>query len=264
MKRISSVLVAVLCIGIAAHADVSGPYTYTVSGGKATITDFSGTEAGPLVITNTLGGYQVVALGNEAFDYNSDMNDALLTSITVPEGVTSIAHRAISGYPSLTNISLPSTLTTLDIYAFYYNISLPSITIPRGVTAIPDNTFYLCVSLTNVSLPSTITRIGDSAFDGCIALPSIVVPASVTQLGSYVFYGCTNLHHVYFAGTAPSYGTSIFGGGTPATNYFLPNTGAWGSTFGSRPAKLWNPGLSAPTFNGGTISCSVTGTPPIP
>jgi hypothetical protein len=56
-----------------------------------------------------------------------------------------------------------------------------------------------------------------------------------------MFYYCPNLAGVFFTGNAPSIGVSPFTGTPGATVYYLPGTTGWNSTFGGRPAVLWNP-----------------------
>ncbi len=66
-------------------ADQEGDYTYTVANNQATITDFNSAYAGPLSITNTLGGFPVTTIGDYAFwDCTS------LTSVTIPDSVATV------------------------------------------------------------------------------------------------------------------------------------------------------------------------------
>jgi hypothetical protein len=51
-----------LLIPFVLPADTFGPYTYTVSDGQATITDFDSTCSGNLSITNELGGCPVISI----------------------------------------------------------------------------------------------------------------------------------------------------------------------------------------------------------
>ena len=57
---------ALLFLPLTSPADQEGDYTYTVSDGKATITDFNDAYTGPLTIADTLGGYPVTTIGNSA------------------------------------------------------------------------------------------------------------------------------------------------------------------------------------------------------
>ena len=123
-----------------------------------------------------------------------------LTSITIPENVTSIGRSAFSYCSSLTTVTFGenSQLTSIGDNAFYNCSSLTSITIPENVTSIRDEAFYNCGSLTSITIPSNVTSIGSSAFEGCSSLTSITIPSSVTSIGHSVFSGCSSLTTVTF------------------------------------------------------------------
>jgi hypothetical protein len=87
---------------------------------------------------------------------------------------------------------------------------------------------------------------------------SYTIPNSVTSIGNYAFYDCTSLRSAYFLGNAPpNNGTAFLG--DPATVYYLAGTTGWGSTFGSRPAVLWNPQAKTFSFTGGQFGFNLTG-----
>ena len=114
-----------------------------------------------------------------------------ITSITIPENVTSIGEFAFDGCSNLTSITIPEGMRSIGDYAFRDCSSLTSITIPKGMTSIGSNAFFGCSRLTTVTFPenSLLTSIGSNAFDGCRSLTSITIPESVTSIGEYVFDG---------------------------------------------------------------------------
>jgi len=67
-----------------------------------------------------------------------------------------------------------------------------------------------------------------------------VVPGSVARIGNYAFYYCTGLTGVYFKTNAPGLGSFVFSGDDNATVYYLSGTTGWSSSYGGRPAVLWN------------------------
>ena len=151
---------------------------------------------------------------------------ANLTSIIIPDSVTSIGDHAFYNCSSLTNITvsennkyfsslngvlfnkdktelvtylignerteyaIPDSVTSIGDRAFYKCSSLTSIIIPDSVTSIGDHAFYNCSSLTNITIPDSVTSIGDHAFHNCSGLTSITIPDSVTSIGDHAFYNC--------------------------------------------------------------------------
>ena len=130
----------------------------------------------------------VTSIGNAAFE-----SCRSLTSITIPDSVTIIGESAFFYCTSLTNITIPSSVTSIGNFAFYYCESLTGITIPDNVTSIGDWTFYKCSSLTSITIPDGVTSIGRYAFSECISLTSITIPDGVTSIGYDAFKNCSNL-----------------------------------------------------------------------
>jgi hypothetical protein len=115
-----------------------------------------------------------------------------VTSITIPDSITSIGNNAFEEWYGLTNVTIPNSVTSIGERAFY-SCGLTTITIPNSVKAIKNYTFVACNKLTNVTIPNSITSIGYGAFNGCIRLTSITIPNSVTSIQDYAFNNCTSL-----------------------------------------------------------------------
>ena len=80
--------------------------------------------------------------------------------------------------------------------AFMCCRSLSDIVIPTSITSIGDDSFMACSSLLEIVIPSSVTSIGDGAFAGCRSLSEIVIPSSVTCIGDRVFVGCSSLKYI--------------------------------------------------------------------
>jgi hypothetical protein len=80
---------------------------------------------------------------------------------------------------------------------------LSEITIPSSVTSIGKRAFMYCGSLKSIAIPSSVTSIGESAFDGCSSLTSITIPSSVTSIGEWAFCDCSGLRAFYCKATMP-------------------------------------------------------------
>ena len=117
----------------------------------------------------------------------------------------SIGASAFSGCTSLTSVTIPDSVTSIGASAFSSCTSLAEITIPGKITSIGDSTFASCSSLTSITIPEGVTSIGSYAFSGCSGLTSVTIPDSVTSIGDYAFRNCTGLTSV----TIPDSVTSI-------------------------------------------------------
>ncbi len=107
--------------------------------------------------------------------------------------------RAFSGCSSLTSVTIPNSLTSIEDYTFTDCISLPSIEIPNSVTSIGRSAFYGCSSLTSITIPNSVKNIGYSAFENCSGLTSVTIGNSVTSIGEDAFYCCSGLRSIKVA-----------------------------------------------------------------
>ena len=112
-----------------------------------------------------------------------------LSEIVIPSSVTSIGDSAFSGCYSLSEIVIPSSVTNIGDWAFSGCDSLSEIVIPTSVTSIGDHAFSGCASLSEIVIPSSVTSIGDSAFSWCSSLKYISIPKSVICLNGNPFAG---------------------------------------------------------------------------
>ncbi len=122
---------------------------------------------------------------------------SVLTSLTLPSGVTSIGNDAFAACSGLTSITLPSGVTSIGNVAFAACRGLTSITLPSGVTKIGYSAFAGCSGLTRLTLPSGVTSIGNYAFEYCSGLTSITLPSGLTEIGDDAFYSCSGLTSIY-------------------------------------------------------------------
>ena len=117
-----------------------------------------------------------------------------MTSVTIPEGVTSIGGYAFAGCRGLTSINIPNSVTTIGKAAFKNCSSLgEAMAIPSNVTEIADETFMGCSKLPSVRLTSNVQSIGNHAFDGCKAFKSFVFTPNLTSVGISAFRNCSGL-----------------------------------------------------------------------
>ncbi len=149
----------------------------------------------------------VTSIGQGAFQGCSD-----LTSITIPNSVTSIGSGAFLDCSALTFVSIPNSVTSIEDYFFYRCSALASVTIPNSVMSIGEYAFWDCSSLTTVTIPNFVTSIGEYAFCGCSGLTTMCLPNSVTSIGEGAFFGCKALTSITISNSLTSIGENAFRG----------------------------------------------------
>ena len=143
---------------------------------------------------------------------NLYLNGELVTDLTIPSSVTSIGFGAFYNCKGLTSITIPNSITSIGKSAFYGCTGLTSITIPNSVTSIGNYAFSGCTGLTSVEIGNSVKSIGECAFKGCSGLTSIEIPNSVTSIGDWTFYECTGLTSITIPNSVTSIGKSAFSG----------------------------------------------------
>jgi hypothetical protein len=168
------------------------------------------------------GGWQQGSndeLGNSVFKGCS-----VLTSVTIPSSVTSIGLWAFEGCSGLTSLIIPSSVTSIERSAFKDCSGLTSLTIPSSVTEIGKSVFEGCSGLTSLTIPSSVTEIGESAFEGCSGLTSLTIPSSVTEIGESAFEGCSGLTSLTIPSSVTEIGESAFKGCSGLTSLIIPSS----------------------------------------
>lgn len=158
------------------------------------ITGYNGTDT-VVVIPSKINGITVETIGHTAFRYSS------VTSVTIPDSVTSIHDSAFAYCSSLTNISIPNSVTAIGSFAFEGCTKLESITLPSSLLTISEFLFYDCSQLTTIHIPDSVSSIRTYAFYNCGKLETIRIPVSVTSIGSYAFDDCPSSMTVTYSGS---------------------------------------------------------------
>jgi len=138
-------------------------------------------------VSLNLSGSPIKTIPDEAFSECTG-----LTSVTIPNSVTSIGNGTFRFCTSLTSVTIGNKVTTIGNRAFERCSSLTSITIPNSVTKIGEAAFEYCESLTSITIGNKVTTIGYRAFTVC-DITSITIPNSVTSIGNYAFDICRSL-----------------------------------------------------------------------
>ena len=214
MKSKFLILALITIIPSLGFAAVFGDFEYKTSKSGVTITKYTGAGAS-VVIPNTINNVAVTAIGKSAF-YGCNG----LTSVTIPNSVTSIGELAFS-FCRLTSIDVDQgNLSYKSVNGVLFNKALTTIIkypeqksgiyeIPNSVTSIGHSAFIGCNGLTSVLIPNSVKSIGDWAFYGC-GLTSVTIPNSVTSIGASAFATCEGLTSVTIPNSVTSIGASAF------------------------------------------------------
>lgn len=167
--------------------------------------DFGGYDANPFYYAENIYvdgekfngsvviGDDITKIGDYAF-YGCDT----LTNITIPDSVSKIGIYAF-GNTALANVTIPESVNKIGKYAFYKS-NIASVNIPVAITEIEYGTFMYCSRLTKVVIPEGVTKIGAEAFYGCTKLITVNIPDSVSSVGDNAFSGCSSLNYNTYGG----------------------------------------------------------------
>ena len=130
-----------------------------------------------------------------------------LTSITIPNNVTSIGYHAFGGCSKIDSIvwnAKNCADASLSEVPFYDCCSqIKSFTFGETVEHIPAYLCYGMEKLTNIILSNKVKSIGYSAFNGCAQLEKLTLGTAMENIGSYAFAGCDRMYHIYSYSTNP-------------------------------------------------------------
>ena len=122
-------LMGLFCMSSSVRADQWGDWSYSTDGTNVTIMGYTGTCAN-IVIPNIINSQPVRSIGTSAF-YSFP-----LTSITIPNTVTSIGHLAFMGCTNLTTITIGNSVVSIGDLAFWGCSSLAGVYCKGGMPGV--------------------------------------------------------------------------------------------------------------------------------
>ena len=222
-------------VGAAAETD----FITATNNGKITITGYTGVGRN-VVIPNTINGLPVGVIGHGTFGGKKN-----LTSIVIPDSVTSIEEGCFDGCQNLTKIALPKNLEHFQRFGSVSQLSIITLdpenhnfflspdgvlfdakqtqllaypagkkettyTIPNTVEKIGSGAFRCSHNLLSLTLPESLTEMDFDAFKWCSGLKEIVIPNSVTTIKRDAFRFCGNLTTVTIGKGVTEMGKGVF------------------------------------------------------
>lgn len=165
------------------------------------------------------------------------VNNSLVTDLTIPSNVTTLKSYTFCDAANITSVTIPSTVKSINGMNTFRNSGLRNVTVPSSVTSWNGKyTFGECSSLTEATLNNS-GNIGDYAFDSCTSLTSVTFGNNITAIGSWAFNGCTKLASMTFESTTPPTITSTSFEGVPSTcKFYVPCS----AVHKYRTASVWS------------------------
>jgi len=192
---LSIIVVAPITVNASEDDELTyGDFQYKIEDDNScTITDYDG-MASSLSIPSAINGHTVKQIDTGALSDNR-----IITSVTIPNGVTTIGFSAFNGCIKLEKIKFSSNLDTVCENAFnntkWFNNQSNGLVYVGKVAYkykgdMPRNT--------KITVKSDTVSISESAFKDCANLTAILIPSSVKHIDKYAFYNCQGLTKLNF------------------------------------------------------------------
>ena len=156
---LTALLLMVATVAMAHDFEVGGIYYYITNATNKTV--------------------KVTYKGSSSTEYSNEYTgNVVIPETVVYNGVTynvkAIGHHAFYECTELTSITIPNSVTSIEYYVFRGCVGLTSIIIPNSVISIGDNAFSDCTGLTSIEISNSIATIEYNAFARCKKLKSII------------------------------------------------------------------------------------------
>ena len=138
----------------------------------------------------------LTVIGDHAFEGAS-----MLTTLNLPDGITSIGEYAFKGVSALQSLTLPSGISEIKPYAFAGMSALTTLHIPENIVTIGQGAFMDASSLVSLTFAehSQLLTIGYEAFRRAYSLETITFPSYLEEIHSYAFEQAFSLQTITFA-----------------------------------------------------------------
>ena len=149
-----------------------------------------------------------------------------LTEVVIPSEVTTIRPYAFYGVAQLTDVTIHDSVTSIGDKAFTYCTNISNLTIGSGVESIGTSAFAYCSSLTEVTLPEKLQHINSNLFERCDMLSSVTLGGNTVSIGDKALYNCASLTEITIPASVTTIGNSAFSG-TSLKGVYISDLAAW-------------------------------------
>ena len=148
-----------------------------------------------------------------------------VTNLSIPSGVTSIGKYVFAGGSGLTSVTIPSSVTSIGNHAFSGCSEFTSVSYEGSIeqwlqisfSSLDSNPLYYAHHLyiggsevMDLNIPDDVTGIREYAFSGCSRLKSVTISNSVTSIGKFAFSGCSGLTSITIPNSVTRIGNAVF------------------------------------------------------
>lgn len=209
-----------------------------------------------------------------------------LTKVTIPDGVEEIGYGAFYHCDDLAEVSIPSSVKSVESFAFAktpwlegwlsnvgggsdfqivgdgillaYRGNSPQVEIPQEVRQIGPDAFREHTEITQVTIPDSVEIIGEAAFMDCSALTSVQGMNGTKEIRDRAFAGCP-IQNIHIPASVTEIGLRAFDvaeSGKPAENgvvVFEGNT-LPALAYGTAATKLYHDSYRGYALNGNSIA----------
>lgn len=195
---------------------VSDGFTIDIHSTYAEIKSYTGKDVA-VVIPESAAGVPVKLIGEGAF-----RNNEKLVKVTLPSTLISIDRYAFEGCAALSTVDFNDGLESVNDYAFR-NSGLTVLDLPDSVSTIGKYSFY-GTKISSVKIPANVAKAGKYAFYGCENLKSIEFCPRMTEIAERMFFNCTALEYVLIPETVTKIGEYSFSSCTSLEKIVIPSS----------------------------------------
>ena len=218
-------------IGNSAFYDCRGLKNVTIPQSVTSIGDSAFGECSSLETLSL--GENIKTIGDSAFYHCINLGKDDLTSVTIPQSVTSIGKDAFRFCNNMKSLTINGAIESMGARAFAGCISLKTLSLGENIKRIGHFAFADCSSLTNVTIPQSVTSIGNYVFRYCTLLKNVTIPEKVTTIGLGTFSYCKQLEYIMLPAGLTSFQDSLEGCPDGCVIYYNNDEATADERFGS-------------------------------